>query len=307
MAEISANISFVLRRSPKNPSEINLTVHHRGLRSPYTLITFLQIVFNEDLAEAPEIWIPSHPKIIAYFFELMKSFPLIGWVRHNFKPKIDKSETRVISRVLENRWHHEELISLGEIAPQTDRIRPKCQLPSGDEMVSVYIAGYGITSANSSRPLLYTMGLGPCVGLTLYNRQTRIGAMVHFYLFTFVRETIEELEKWLLPGAITPLEARLIEGVPYDSTSGGSVPIVRDIKEHLPPGMIIVETDLFGTSVRNRNILFNVIANELFDVEGVTDHCGPKKRYDAGKLLGYYGAPAICDGNLCDELAALTR
>ena len=59
----------------------------------------------------------------------------------------------------------------------------RSELPPGDfkpeDGRSIYIRGYAVTSAQDQRPVLGTSALGPCLGVAIYNPETRVGALAH--------------------------------------------------------------------------------------------------------------------------------
>jgi hypothetical protein len=48
------------------------------------------------------------------------------------------------------------------------------------EARGIYIRGYGVTSADDAKPVLGTKGMGPCVGVAIYNPKTKVGTLAHF-------------------------------------------------------------------------------------------------------------------------------
>lgn len=52
-------------------------------------------------------------------------------------------------------------------------------IDDNDEMISVSMGEYGITSANHTNPILKTVGVGPCVAVALYAPDSRVAGLIH--------------------------------------------------------------------------------------------------------------------------------
>jgi len=67
----------------------------------------------------------------------------------------------------------------------TKDISPKDDVPNADsiddsnEMISVSMGEYGITSASHTNPILKTVGVGPCVAVALYAPDSKVAGLIH--------------------------------------------------------------------------------------------------------------------------------
>jgi chemotaxis receptor (MCP) glutamine deamidase CheD len=79
----------------------------------------------------------------------------------------------------------EERAAGPEMSPRLAELRQSRPAPAqgefnASEARAIYIRGYGVTSAQDSKPVLGTSGMGPCLGVAIYNPAQKTGAVAHF-------------------------------------------------------------------------------------------------------------------------------
>lgn len=82
---------------------------------------------------------------------------------------------------------------------------------------SVYIRGYGITSATDQKPVLGTSAMGPCLGVAIYNSEKKTAAIAHLDTRTDLSSFKKLLEQMSNGGQ--KLEISLAGGLKGDPNS----------------------------------------------------------------------------------------
>lgn len=67
----------------------------------------------------------------------------------------------------------------------------KRQLNDSGNMIFVFMQEFGVTRGDQESPILKTIGAGPCVAVTLYDKESRVGAMVHLNSATLEGNNLE--------------------------------------------------------------------------------------------------------------------
>ena len=127
---------------------------------------------------------------------------------------------------------------------------------------SIYIRGYGKTSANDSRPVLGTSGMGPCLGMAIYNPEQKTGAIAHFD----TRTDLSSLDKLIEDMGVKnhKLEIHLAGG---DETSEHSRNMVGQIIQKLNSydNVQIKSADIMGPSGNLRSLALDTRSGEVYN------------------------------------------
>lgn len=86
---------------------------------------------------------------------------------------------------------------------------------------------YGITSANSERPILFTTHVKNCVTVTLYDKERKVGMLLHIDAANSKPKIIEKIKKNFLRigSTLDNLEASIIGG--YNASEAFSIPCIQ--------------------------------------------------------------------------------
>lgn len=132
---------------------------------------------------------------------------------------------------------------------------------SNNEGRSIYIRGYGKTSASDSRPVLGTSGMGPCLGVAIYNPEQKTGAIAHFD----TRTDLSSLDKLIEDMGIKnhKLEVHLAGG---DETSEHSRNMVGQIIKKLNSyeNVQIKSADIMGPSGNLRSLALDTRSGQVY-------------------------------------------
>lgn len=146
---------------------------------------------------------------------------------------------------------------------------------------------YAITSADSKKTTLQTMGATTCVAITLYDTQNKLGALAHIDGVTKVHESFDRMiaELELLGANKSDLEARIIGGA-----LGFSEELVYMITDRLTEADIpILETDILHYLMDGANIQLDVKTGKVTNYEEKINQRGDTMKYlDALTMTGRY-------------------
>src|SRR3989344_4792542 len=66
-----------------------------------------------------------------------------------------------------------------DVKPTEQEIKQRRKSDDSDEMVRATMNTYGVTSANHTYPILKTVGLSFCVGVALYDPDSKVAGLIH--------------------------------------------------------------------------------------------------------------------------------
>ena len=66
-----------------------------------------------------------------------------------------------------------------DVKPTEQEIKQRRKIDDNDEMVRATMNTYGVTSANHTYPILKTVGLSFCVGVALYDPDSKVAGLIH--------------------------------------------------------------------------------------------------------------------------------
>ena len=161
------------------------------------------------------------------------------------------------------------------------------------ESIEVAQGEYSVAEYSSRTPSLQTYGIGPCVALTIYDKESKQGFLAHIDSPQKAKSLHEILPQLLKRGFdANNCEARIIGG----TTSNHSSEIIKNIQKNLNEADLkIVETDILGKSTRNIQLDLNtgnvtdygqtiqsrpdisIVAWNLMYRDTLTEYCPPKQ------------------------------
>ncbi len=139
--------------------------------------------------------------------------------------------------------------------------------PSERESILILQGSGGVTAPSTGQRYLVTSGLTSCVAVTLYDRETKIGALAHFDrpsdVSSAIRMMIEHMEKnGAGPGR---LEARIIHGTHQSDELRDAICLAL-----ASAGITVAEIDTSGHDLLwPRSIAFDTETGEVYDVSGL--------------------------------------
>ncbi|MCM8783889.1 MAG: hypothetical protein NC818_03845 [Candidatus Omnitrophica bacterium] len=234
------------------------------IRPPIMETSMVTLVVDANTLKIIEVLAFKPRGIVAVKLDSDPDMPLRDWIWKVLD--LPKVTPEMLTRV--QLWedalqrHNAEL---AEIVPQKDRIRLPMFLPPNGSYVTVLQREAGITSAETNQPYLLTFGAGPCVIVTLYDPNTKIGTLIHFDAISDIRGALGKVIYHMkINGAnIERLEARIIGG-----NTGSSEELIYQIYKALESigGIQIVEKDILG--FESRSIIMDTNTGEIYDLVG---------------------------------------
>lgn len=111
-----------------------------------------------------------------------------------------------------------------------------------NDMVSVGMGEYAVTSAKNSNPILTTVGVGPCVTVYLWTPETKVMSLTHVPAW----ESPDKLDKFRQKGFEGELEVMGRHGVPEADRKKIEVDIIGGDRRDKLPGVIIARLQDLG-------------------------------------------------------------
>ncbi len=115
------------------------------------------------------------------------------------------------------------------------------------ESIEVAQGEYTIAKFSEDSKYMQTYGLGPCVGVTIYDKKNKVGFMAHIDTPSKAKSLLKAINKFKTGGTdFSECETRIIGG--QTGVSMETVKIIKQIieQENLP----LYEMDVFGHTVR---------------------------------------------------------
>lgn len=131
-----------------------------------------------------------------------------------------------------------------------------------DEARGIYIRGYGITSSEDAKPILGTIGLGPCLGAVIYNPATKTGALAHIDTNTDVSSLKQLIES--AGGKDEKLEVHLAGGWAGEENSQRMVGQVLDTLKGYD-NVSIKTADIMNAPGAQKSLALNTRTGEIYN------------------------------------------
>ena len=161
--------------------------------------------------------------------------------------------------------------------PKASRNKVRSTISDSEKAVEVMQHQYLITNAKSNE-LIQTFGAGPCVIVTLYDKNSKTGLMTHLDATTPVDISFDRMISEFAFRGLNPqnLEARIIGG-----QEGSSEKLVYEIEKRLGTEKIkVVERDYLNNIAGSDCVTMNLNTGEVFDYDE-TIHSTKSEELDA--------------------------
>lgn len=183
-------------------------------------------------------------------------------------PKLDMDDLKTYNKLGRDVQGLEYLELINNIEERGTQ-RPKYSGNIND-VVEVGMNQQGVTRASDNKPVLATLGLGPCVSLVGYEPNHRVGFLTHYTALTKVSDSFSGLlivlyQLGLTDSAPTKFDVRLIGGWEREDE------LIRELRIKVMYGaffnMKIVEEDTGYVGDGSRSVALDTRTGKLFSYE----------------------------------------